>query len=58
MMLSHVALPLSTRLSRRLTSGSTPSGTIASNVRPTSGPKKSGGVTPTIVKGTFSIGSA
>ena len=35
-------------------SGSVPSGIATSNVRPTSTPKKSGGVTPTIVNGTRS----
>jgi hypothetical protein len=34
------------------TSGSSPIGIATSKARPTSGPKKSGGVTPTIVNGT------
>ncbi len=38
-------------------SGSAPSGTATSNVRPTSAPKNSGGVTPTIVNGTRSMTS-
>ena len=42
------------RLSLRLTIGSVLSGTITSNVRPTSAPKNSGGMTPTTVNGTFS----
>jgi hypothetical protein len=44
---------LSRKLSRPRMSVSVPIGITTSNVRPTSGPKNSGGVTPTIVNGTL-----
>ncbi len=43
---------LSSRVSLPRISGSVPSGTMTSNACPTSGPEKSGGVTPTTVNGT------
>ena len=45
-------LAFAIRLSLRLTSGSVLGGAITSKMRPTSAPKKSGGVTPTIMNGT------
>ena len=42
------------QISRPRTSGSTPRGSTISNVRPTSGPKNPGGVTPITVTGTRS----
>jgi hypothetical protein len=51
---SHQVERRSRLLSLPRMSGSVPSGMATSNWRPTSVPKKSGGVTPTIVKGTRS----
>jgi hypothetical protein len=56
-MLIHHDDRRSSALSLPRTSGSVPNGIATSNVRPTSMPKNSGGVTPTMVYGTRSIGS-
>jgi len=53
-MFIHQSVRSSRRLRSRMTSGSAPSGSATSKERPTSGPRKPRGVTPTMVNGTRS----